>query len=154
MAKNQNNNVAPATQKTDPGAKKDALATALAQIEKQFGKGAVMKLGDNAAMQVDAISTGSLGLDLALGVGGVPRGRIIEVYGPESSGKTTLALHILAEAPEAGAAKVAFIDVGARTGPHLCRSAGRGHQQSAGQPAGHRRAGHGDLRGAGALRCH
>ena len=73
MAKNQNNNVAPATQKTDPGAKKDALATALAQIEKQFGKGAVMKLGDNAAMQVDAISTGSIGLDLALGVGGVPR---------------------------------------------------------------------------------
>ena len=63
MAKNQNNNVAPATQKTDPGAKKDALATALAQIEKQFGKGAVMKLGDNAAMQVDAISTGSIGLD-------------------------------------------------------------------------------------------
>ena len=73
MAKNQNNNVAPATQKTEPEAKKDALATALAQIEKQFGKGAVMKLGDNASMQVDAISTGSLGLDLALGVGGVPR---------------------------------------------------------------------------------
>ena len=83
MAKNQNNNVAPATQKTEPGAKKDALATALAQIEKQFGKGAIMKLGDNTAMQVDAISTGSLGLDLALGVGGVPRGRIIEVFGPD-----------------------------------------------------------------------
>ena len=110
MAKNQNNNVAPATQKTEPGAKKDALATALAQIEKQFGKGAVMKLGDNASMQVDAISTGSLGLDLALGVGGVPRGRIIEVYGPESSGKTTLALHILAEAQKKGG-EVAFIDV-------------------------------------------
>lgn len=110
MAKNQNNNVAPATQKTDPGAKKDALATALAQIEKQFGKGAVMKLGDNAAMQVDAISTGSIGLDLALGVGGVPRGRIIEVYGPESSGKTTLALHVLAEAQKKGG-DVAFIDV-------------------------------------------
>ena len=102
MAKNQNNNVAPATQKTEPGAKKDALATALAQIEKQFGKGAIMKLGDNTAMQVDAISTGSLGLDLALGVGGVPRGRIIEVFGPESSGKTTLALHILAEAQKKG----------------------------------------------------
>ena len=96
-AKNQNT-VVSATQKVEPGAKKDALATALAQIEKQFGKGAVMKLGDNTAMQVDAISTGSLGLDMALGVGGVPRGRIIEVYGPESSGKTTLALHILAEA--------------------------------------------------------
>ena len=66
MAKNQNNNVTPATQKTEPGAKKDALATALAQIEKQFGKGAIMKLGDNTAMQVDAISTGSLGLDLSL----------------------------------------------------------------------------------------
>ena len=111
MAKNQNNNtVAPATKKTEPEAKKDALATALAQIEKQFGKGAVMKLGDNASMQVDAISTGSLGLDPALGVGGVPRGRIIEVYGPESSGKTTLALHILAEAQKQGG-EVAFIDV-------------------------------------------
>ena len=111
MAKNQNNNtVVPATKKTEPEAKKDALATALAQIEKQFGKGAVMKLGDNASMQVDAISTGSLGLDLALGVGGVPRGRIIEVYGPESSGKTTLALHILAEAQKQGG-EVAFIDV-------------------------------------------
>ena len=110
MAKNQNNNVAPATKKTGAEAKKDALATALAQIEKQFGKGAVMKLGDNASMQVDAISTGSLGLDMALGVGGVPRGRIIEVYGPESSGKTTLALHILAEAQKKGG-DVAFIDV-------------------------------------------
>ena len=108
MAKNQNNNVAPATKKTGAEAKKDALATALAQIEKQFGKGAVMKLGDNTAMQVDAISTGSLGLDMALGVGGVPRGRIIEVYGPESSGKTTLALHILAEAQKKGG-DVAFI---------------------------------------------
>ena len=110
MAKNQNTAVASATQKIEPGAKKDALATALAQIEKQFGKGAIMKLGDNTAMQVDAISTGSLGLDLALGVGGVPRGRIIEVFGPESSGKTTLALHILAEAQKKGG-EVAFIDV-------------------------------------------
>ena len=109
MAKNQNNNVAPATQKTEPEAKKDALATALAQIEKQFGKGAVMKLGDNASMQVDAISTGSLGLDLALGVGGVPRGRIIEVYGPESSGKTTVALHMVAEVQKRGGI-AGFID--------------------------------------------
>ena len=90
--------------------KQDALANALAQIEKQFGKGAVMKLGDNTGMQVDAISTGSLGLDLALGVGGMPRGRVIEVYGPESSGKTTLALHVLAEAQRLGG-EVAFIDV-------------------------------------------
>ena len=110
MAKNQNNAVSTAVQKTEPNAKKDALATALSQIEKQFGKGAIMKLGDNAAMQVEAISTGSLGLDLALGVGGVPRGRIIEIYGPESSGKTTLALHILAEAQKKGG-EVAFIDV-------------------------------------------
>ena len=90
--------------------KKQALETALAQIEKQFGKGAVMKLGANVAMQVDAIPTCSLGLDLALGIGGVPRGRIVEVYGPESSGKTTLALHILAEAQKLGG-EVAFIDV-------------------------------------------
>ncbi len=90
--------------------KKQALETALAQIEKQFGKGAVMKLGANIAMQVDAIPTGSLGLDMALGIGGVPRGRIMEVYGPESSGKTTLALHILAEAQKLGG-EVAFIDV-------------------------------------------
>ena len=90
--------------------KKAALETALAQIEKQFGKGAVMKLGANVTMQVDAISTGSLGLDLALGIGGLPRGRIIEIYGPESSGKTTLALHALAEAQKMGG-EVAFIDV-------------------------------------------
>ena len=90
--------------------KKAALETALAQIEKQFGKGAVMKLGANVTMQVDAIPTGGLGLDLALGIGGVPRGRIVEVYGPESSGKTTLALQILAEAQKMGG-EVAFIDV-------------------------------------------
>ena len=90
--------------------KKAALETALAQIEKQFGKGAVMTLGTNVTMQVDAIPTGSLGLDLALGIGGVPRGRIVEVYGPESSGKTTLALQILAEAQKMGG-EVAFIDV-------------------------------------------
>ena len=90
--------------------KKAALETALAQIEKQFGKGAVMKLGANVTMQVDAIPTGSLGLDLALGIGGLPRGRIIEIYGPESSGKTTLALQVLAEAQKMGG-EVAFIDV-------------------------------------------
>lgn len=90
--------------------KKAALDTALAQIEKNFGKGAVMKMGQNVQMQIDSISTGSLSLDIALGVGGMPRGRIIEVYGPESSGKTTLALHVLAEAQKAGG-QVAFIDV-------------------------------------------
>ena len=87
-----------------------ALETALAQIEKQFGKGAVMKLGQNVTMQVDAISTGSLSLDIALGIGGLPRGRIVEIYGPESSGKTTVALHAIAEAQKAGG-EAAFIDV-------------------------------------------
>ena len=92
------------------GDKKTALETALSQIEKQFGKGAVMKLGQNVTMNVDAISTGSLSLDLALGIGGLPRGRIVEIYGPESSGKTTLALHCIAEAQKNGG-EVAFIDV-------------------------------------------
>lgn len=90
--------------------KKTALETALSQIEKQFGKGAIMKLGQNVTMQVDAISTGSLSLDLALGIGGLPRGRIVEIYGPEASGKTTLALHCIAEAQKGGG-EVAFIDV-------------------------------------------
>ena len=89
--------------------KKKALQTALAQIEKSYGKGAVMRLGDKPEMNVDAIPTGSLALDAALGIGGVPKGRIIEIYGPESSGKTTLALHILAEAQKRGG-EVAFVD--------------------------------------------
>ena len=89
--------------------KKKALQTALAQIEKSFGKGTVMRLGDKPEMNVDAIPTGSLALDAALGIGGVPKGRIIEIYGPESSGKTTLALHILAEAQKMGG-EVAFVD--------------------------------------------
>ena len=89
--------------------KKKALQTALAQIDKNFGKGAVMRLGDRPEMNVEAIPTGSLALDAALGIGGVPRGRIIEIYGPESSGKTTLALHILAEAQKRGG-EVAFVD--------------------------------------------
>lgn len=90
--------------------KKKALETALSNIEKQFGKGAVMRLGENAAMNVEAISTGSLSLDLALGIGGVPKGRIIEIYGPESSGKTTIALHVVAESQKSGGT-AAFIDV-------------------------------------------
>ncbi len=90
--------------------KKKALETALGQIEKQFGKGAVMRLGQSQAMQVDAIPTGSLSLDLALGIGGLPRGRIIEIYGPESSGKTTLSLHCIAQGQKNGG-NVAFIDV-------------------------------------------
>lgn len=90
--------------------KKKALAGAIAQIEKNFGKGAIIKLGSNQTMQVDAIPTGSMGLDLALGIGGVPKGRIVELYGPESSGKTTVALHIIAEAQKKGG-EVAFVDV-------------------------------------------
>ena len=89
--------------------KKKALQTALAQIDKNFGKGTVMRLGDRPEMNVEPITTGSLALDLALGIGGVPKGRIIEIYGPESSGKTTLALHILAEAQKRGG-EVAFVD--------------------------------------------
>ena len=89
--------------------KKKALQTALSQIDKSFGKGTVMRLGDRPEMNVEAIPTGSLALDAALGIGGVPKGRIIEIYGPESSGKTTLALHILAEAQKKGG-EVAFVD--------------------------------------------
>ena len=89
--------------------KKKALETALHQIEKNYGKGAVMRLGDRPEMNVDAIPTGSLALDAALGIGGLPRGRIVEIYGPESSGKTTLALHVLAEAQKRGG-EVAFVD--------------------------------------------
>ena len=89
--------------------KKKALTTALHQIEKNYGKGAVMRLGDRPELNVDAIPTGSLALDAALGIGGLPRGRIIEIYGPESSGKTTLALHVVAEAQKRGG-EVAFVD--------------------------------------------
>lgn len=90
--------------------KKKALETAIAQLEKTYGAGAVMRLGQNSTMNVEAIPTGSITLDMALGIGGVPRGRIVEIYGPESSGKTTVALHIIAEAQKMGG-EVAFIDV-------------------------------------------
>ena len=89
--------------------KQKALEIALGQIEKQFGKGAVMKLGENSHLNVDVISTGILSLDIALGIGGLPRGRIVEIYGPESSGKTTVALHAIAQAQKEGG-EVAFID--------------------------------------------
>ena len=89
--------------------KKEALALAMAQIEKQFGKGSVMRLGENAHYNVESIPTGALSLDIALGIGGVPKGRIIEIYGPESSGKTTLALHIIAQAQKLGG-EAAFVD--------------------------------------------
>lgn len=89
--------------------KKEALQVALAQVEKKYGKGSVMRLGENTRMEVSGVSTGSLSLDLALGIGGLPRGRIIEIYGPESSGKTTVALHAVAEVQKLGG-EAAFID--------------------------------------------
>lgn len=89
--------------------KQKALETALLQIEKQYGKGSIMRLGENSALNVESIPTGSIGLDAAIGVGGLPRGRIIEIYGPESSGKTTLALHVVAEAQKLGG-ECAFVD--------------------------------------------
>lgn len=94
----------------DKEEKQKALDTAIAYIEKQFGAGAIMKLGDSKALDVEAIPTGSMTLDMALGIGGIPRGRIVEIYGPESSGKTTVALHCIAQAQKAGG-EVAFIDV-------------------------------------------
>ena len=101
-----------------------ALASAMAQIQKQFGKGAVMKLGDDSArLNIEAISTGSMSLDLATGIGGVPRGRIVEIYGPESSGKTTLTLHIIAEAQKNGG-KAAFIDAEHALDPEYARNLG------------------------------
>lgn len=92
---------------TDP--KKEALQIALAKVEKKYGKGSVMRLGENARMEVSSVSTGSLSLDLALGIGGLPKGRIVEIYGPESSGKTTVALHAIAEVQKTGG-EAAFID--------------------------------------------
>ena len=103
--------------------KRKALETAISQIEKNYGKGAIMRFGDNMAVNVEAIPTGSLSLDLALGIGGVPKGRIIEIYGPESSGKTTLALHIIASAQKRGG-EVAFIDAEHALEPAYARALG------------------------------
>ena len=103
--------------------KKKALETAMAQIERAYGKGSIMRLGENADVVVDSIPTGSLSLDIALGIGGVPKGRIIEIYGPESSGKTTLALHIVAEAQKRGG-EVAFIDAEHALDPGYARALG------------------------------
>jgi RecA/RadA recombinase len=124
--------------------KKKALETAMAQIEKAYGKGSIMRLGENVNMNVEAISTGSLTLDIALGIGGVPKGRIIEIYGPESSGKTTIALHIWprprrrAERWRSWTPSTPWIKL--RQGP------GRQHRQAAHISAGHGRAGFGNHR--------
>ena len=103
--------------------KKKAIETCMAQIERTYGKGSIMRLGENTGIMVESIPTGSLSLDIALGIGGVPRGRIIEIYGPESSGKTTLALHILAEAQKRGG-EVAFIDAEHALDPTYARALG------------------------------
>lgn len=113
MASDKNGKVSEKVKGNDkikPEDKLKALETALTQIKKQFGEGAVMRLGQNNTLQVESIPTGSLSLDLALGIGGLPRGRIVEIYGPESSGKTTLALHCVAEGQKMGG-NAAFIDV-------------------------------------------
>lgn len=107
----------------DNSEKRKALDAAMSQIEKQFGKGSVMKLGDFKSMEIEAISTGALNLDIALGIGGIPRGRIIEIYGPESSGKTTLALHAVAEAQKKGG-EAAFIDAEHALDPSYAKKIG------------------------------
>ncbi len=107
----------------DNNGKEKALNLAMTQIERQFGKGSIMRLGDRAKVQVDVIPTGSISLDYALGIGGVPRGRIVEIYGPESSGKTTLALHIIAEAQKRGGL-AAFVDAEHALDPIYARKLG------------------------------
>ncbi|HEX7821584.1 MAG TPA: recombinase RecA [Sphingobium sp.] len=109
--------------KTGTMDRQKALEAALAQIDRAFGKGSAMRLGSKETMQVEAISTGSLGLDIALGVGGLPRGRVIEIYGPESSGKTTLALHVIAEAQKGGGT-AAFVDAEHALDPVYARKLG------------------------------
>ena len=108
---------------SDKESKMKALKTAIAQIEKKHGEGSVMRLGENTHMEVQAVSTGSISLDLALGIGGVPRGRIVEIFGPESSGKTTVALHIIAEVQKAGG-EAAFIDAEHALDPVYARALG------------------------------
>ena len=107
------------------GDKKKALETAISQIEKNYGKGSIMRFGENLHVNVESIPSGSLALDLALGIGGVPKGRIIEIYGPESSGKTTLALHIIASAQKTGG-EVAFVDAEHALEPAYARAVGVG----------------------------
>ena len=128
-----------------------ALDAAIGQIERAFGKGSVMRLGQRErAVEIDTISTGSLGLDLALGVGGLPRGRIVEIYGPESSGKTTLTLHCIAEAQKAGGV-CAFVDAEHALDPSYAQEARGRHRPAADLAARYRRAGARDRRHAGAL---
>lgn len=120
MSKAPTNSSAPSA---DGDTRGKALAGALAQIERAFGRGSIMRMGDGPAKSVESISTGSLGLDIALGIGGLPRGRIVEIYGPESSGKTTLALHVIAEAQKKGGT-VAFVDAEHALDPGYARKLG------------------------------
>lgn len=108
---------------TDKEERQKALETALSQVEKDFGTGSIMKLGENKHMEVQSVHTGSLGLDLALGIGGLPKGRIVEIFGPESSGKTTLALHVIAEVQKAGG-EAAFIDAEHALDPFYAKALG------------------------------
>lgn len=123
MAKKSTSSTASVTAIGDAEGKLKSLESAMQQIERSFGKGSIMKLGEGAKVDVDSLSTGSLGLDMALGIGGFPRGRIIEIYGPESSGKTTLALHAVAEAQKAGGT-AAFIDAEHALDPVYARKLG------------------------------
>ncbi|MDD0824518.1 recombinase RecA [Mannheimia sp. AT1] len=123
MAADKKNQKNSAIKQTDPEQKEKALAAALAQIEKQFGKGSIMRLGDTQTLDIEAVSTGSLGLDAALGIGGLPMGRIVEIYGPESSGKTTLTLSVIAEAQKTGKT-CAFIDAEHALDPVYARKLG------------------------------
>ncbi len=126
VAKADSKKKASAATYTPPATKEEkqkALNTAIAQIEKAYGQGAIMRLGQTKTLDVQSISTGSLQLDMALGIGGVPRGRIVEIYGPESSGKTTVALHIIAEAQKLGG-EAAFIDVDHALDPYYAQALG------------------------------
>ncbi len=130
-----------------------ALDAAITQIERAFGKGSVMRLGaSDRLVEIETVSTGSLGLDIALGVGGLPRGRIVEIYGPESSGKTTLTLHVIAEAQKQGGT-CAFIDAEHALDPGYARKLGVNLDELLISQARHRRAGARDRRHAGPLRA-
>ena len=131
---------APNSTRTPGGAGPDrdkALDAALAQIDRQFGKGSVMRLGDDVRAPIEVIPTGSIALDVALGIGGLPRGRVVEIYGPESSGKTTVALHAIANAQKAGGI-AAFIDAEHALDPDYAQKPRRRHRRAAGLPARHR----------------
>ena len=137
----------------DNEGKKKALELAVTQIEKQFGKGSIMTLGlEDQPADIQVVSTGSLSLDLALGVGGLPRGRVVEIFGPESSGKTTLCLHVIAETQKIGGS-AAFIDAEHALDVSYAKKLGVRSRRSAGSPTGHRGTSPGDYRDVGQEWC-